>query len=1025
MGLSVIHFSDIHIQNEKDAVFKKKQEIINACTNSISNKDYVVIAVSGDIAFSGQEKQYTLAAQFFNEIVGSLYKKGINNVQMVYVPGNHDCDFSKKSSVRDMLIEKMKCDDVDSEIYQNAISVQSNFFSFAASETYSDKMIQLCEYSHNGNKYGFLLINTAWMSQLHEKYGKIVIPKTFMEQVRLSEYSMVFGVYHHPSNWISEECRNDFIEYINNNCDCILVGHEHMRSEYQMITPESSSRYYKAKELQNTDDSNDSGFNILSFNDELTSVVSAEFNWDGEKYVASKKQNVFSKNKAVEKQILLPNDKAKEWLLDIGFTVNHFAKEDVSLIDLFVWPDVRKSVHYSDRTTNSKVRNGVLDEIKKHPISIVHGSSISGKTAVAKMLYMSWIDDGKTCLYLKGSEFRNSEREAVLRVIDRHFEEQYDKERLHEYHALPKSGKTIIVDEFDAIAMVGNRRRDIVDILSDMYENVFIVVSSEIEMTSFLMAESITKLDNIVSYEILPFGNSKRKELVARWYCLANNKITDDEIENRIDHGIELLNKFIGNGAGFVPAYPIYLINVLQNMDATLTHNASRYGFLYETMIQKCLSKIADEYIESGSYNIDIELISSIAFNMLEKKQSSASEETIEDITAVFNAAKKLKIVASSLVTRMMKANILVRDLCEGTDSYRFKYPYIFYFFAGRYIAYNSQLDEVKKMVDIMSGKLYIEAYGNIMIFVCHFANNTDIIETILLNAYETLGKYPEFDYFDKNPNGNEIEEILPLITRETMGSNNDVNANKDQRLQRMDEMGVNDGVVSQTGCEIAEIDEEASELEKDMASISAALKTMDVLGQIIQNYPGGIDGELKADIIKEIYSLGMRTIEAVSENMDGLREELACFVFERAQHEKKSITMDGCKEFAKKLSNMLTLGMVRGMVSKISLSINSKHLVVVTKETLGSEMSVFAKLVLVDLQFNCFKQPSYSLVEKIKKELDAKSDTTSLIAAGVLQQIIVTYLDYNKCDYKLRQKLCSLFKLSARHKQPSIEVKV
>lgn len=1024
MGLSVIHFSDIHIQNEKDAVFKKKQEIINACTNSISNKDYVVIAVSGDIAFSGQEKQYTLAAQFFNKIVGSLYKKGINNVQMVYVPGNHDCDFSKKSSIRDMLIEKMKCDDVDLEIYQNAISVQSNYFSFAASEAYSDKMIQLCEYSHNGNKYGFLLINTAWMSQLHEKYGKIVIPKMFMEQVRLSEYSLVFGVYHHPSNWISEDCRNDFIEYINSNCDCILVGHEHMRSEYQMITPESSSHYYKAKELQNTDDSNDSGFNILSFNDELTFVVSSEFNWDGEKYVASKKQNVFSKNKAVEKQILLPNDKAREWLLDIGFTVNHFAKEDVSLIDLFVCPDVRKSVHYSDRTTNSKVRNDVFDEIKKHPVSIVYGPSISGKTAVAKMLYMSWIDDGKTCLYLKGSEFRTSEREAVLKVIDRHFEEQYDKERIHEYRVLPKEKKTIIVDEFDAIAMVGNRRSEIVDILSDVFENVFIVVSSEIEMTSFLTADSITKQENIVSYEILPFGNSKRKELVTKWYCLSNYEKPDDEIELQIDKGIELLNRFIGNGAGFVPAYPIYLINALQNMDASFPNNASRYGFLYETMIQKSLTKVADEYKESGSYNIDVELISSIAFSMLERKQSFITGDEIENITAVFNADKKLKISASSLLTRMMRANVVVADSCEGTDTYRFKYPYIFYFFAGRYIAYNSHAEAVKNIVELMSSKLYIEAYGNIMIFVCHFANNTDIIETILLNAYETLGKYPEFDYFDKHPNGNDIEDVIPLITRETMGNNSDVSENKERRLECMDDMGVNDGEVSQTCCEIEEIDEEATELEKDMASVSAALKTMDVLGQIIQNYPGTIDGELKTDIIKEIYSLGMRTIEAISENMDGIQEELARFVFERAQHEKKSITMDGCKEIAKKISNVLTLSMVRGMVSKIALSINSKHLVVVTKETLDSETSVFAKLVLIDLQFNCFKQPSFDLVEKTKKGIETKNDTTSLIAAGVLQQIVVTYLDYNKCDYKLRQRLCGLFKLSAKHKRPSIETR-
>jgi len=524
MGLSVIHLSDIHIKSEQDAIFSKQDEMINACVNVVSNKDSVVIVISGDIAFSGQEAQYALATDLFNKLSSKLSEKGIRNIDKVYVPGNHDCDFGMKSSVRDILIKSMNCDKVDIEIYGNLISAQENYFAFAKSERYSDEMIQLQEVFFDGHKYGFILINTAWMSQLHEEYGKIVIPKSFMKEVNLSEYEILFGVFHHPSNWLHEACRNDFLEYINSTCDIVFVGHEHRRTGYEMLSEESSVRFYKAKEFQNSENSEDSGFSIFTFDNDLTSIACTDFNWASNTYARTTRIDDFYKNKAIEKQCFFPSKAAKEWLMDVGFVVNHFSKENVSLLDVFVWPDMMRRTHHSDKNQSSKIKNGILEELSANPISIVFGPSLAGKTSVAKMMYMAWVQEGKICVYLNGNDFKTSERFGVIKAIERNFEEQYSSELLAKYRNLPKEQKAIIVDEFDAILMVGNRRSEIVDVLSDISANVFIIVSSEIEMTSFLMAESITKLDNILSYEVLPFGNSKRKELVSKWYYLAVRK---------------------------------------------------------------------------------------------------------------------------------------------------------------------------------------------------------------------------------------------------------------------------------------------------------------------------------------------------------------------------------------------------------------------------------------------------------------------------------------------------------------------
>lgn len=1021
MGLSVIHFSDIHIKNENDTFFKKTGVIKNACVNAIPSTDNVIVAISGDIAFSGQKEQYDLAKTFLNDVDSMLSKRGVKNISYVLVPGNHDCDFCKKSSVRESLISSATYDSVDEEIYSQVSNVQENYFAFSqAISGQSKEMFQISEIEVGNKKVAFISINTAWMSLLHENYGSIEIPEKFLKKISRKKYAAVFGMYHHPSNWLTEESRIHFDKYVNESADILLVGHEHYRSEFRCISNTSSVHYYKAKELQDNSDEKTSAFSILRLDDDFCNITCKEFVWDGLTYAISERKETFERNKSIVSNEFEPNERARKWVNDIGFTVNHFAKEDVSLLDLFVWPDIKKYTHHSEKRTSVKIRTDADKEILASDISLVFGPYTVGKTSIAKMLYMSIVLSGKTCIYLTGNDLRTSDRESIEKAIDRAFSEQYTEKQKDEFRNYPRDKKAILIDDFDTIAMIGNRRSEIVDTLFDLFGKVIIFVSSELEVASTLMANSITRQDSIFSFEVLPLGNTKRRELVNRWYRIAENDKSEEDIENRVDKGIELLNKFLGNGAGFIPAYPIYLINALQNIDAANTNSESKYGFLYESMIQKSLAKVSEEYRDIGAYNVDIEAVSCLAFDMLVRQKTTFSEEDFQSVIDSFNEKKMLKISRNETQRRMMAANVFSEEQSEG-NVYRFKYPYIFYFFAGHYIAYNSKEEKVLKMIEHMSENLYIEAYGNIMIFVCHFSNNTDVIDTILINAYDTLGKYPVFDYFEKNDR-NELAEAIPMVAKNTVGSNEDVSVNRKKRLQKLDDLGVNDGTVSDTGFEMKDDEEDYSEFEKDMASISAALKTMDVLGQIIQNYPGGIEAQKKTEIIQEIYRLGMRAIEAISENLNGLQDEWAEFVFERAQLENKSVTRDGCKHIAKKIINMLALGLLRGMVNKIAVSINSTFLGVAAKNVLNAENSVFADLVLADLQLNCFKQPNFGAIEDLKERIEKNNDTTSLVAKGVLNQIVVNYLDYNKCDYKLRQKLCALFSLTDKHKHPQLE---
>ena len=91
MSFSVIHLTDIHLNDSDNIVISRTNELIDACRSELAKTDDVIIVISGDIANTGSDSEYEIAFDFISNIQAELNDYLITPVKILSVPGNHDC----------------------------------------------------------------------------------------------------------------------------------------------------------------------------------------------------------------------------------------------------------------------------------------------------------------------------------------------------------------------------------------------------------------------------------------------------------------------------------------------------------------------------------------------------------------------------------------------------------------------------------------------------------------------------------------------------------------------------------------------------------------------------------------------------------------------------------------------------------------------------------------------------------------------------------------------------------------------
>ena len=574
----------------------------------------------------------------------------------------------------------------------------------------------------------------------------------------------------------------------------------------------------------------------------------------------------FERNKRLMRNQFGFSEAFSHWIEDPGTGYTHPHKDPLALSDLFVYPDLRE-INYERESVEQPVirsRDAVTHVLNNRRVIII-AEEKAGKTTLTKSLVNDLQLNGKVAVAIDGESLRNClDNDRIRRAIDGKLDEQFGHGHSTRFWQLDVSQRAVVVDDFHKV--VGNRKskEQVAALLCDRFEVVVLVAGEEYRVEE-LSSPGIEhySLSEFKQFSVLQFGLALRSTLISKW-CRLGREFTDDEIQiqQEIRRAEDQISKIIS--IDFLPSFPVFILILLQQLESSrkLAATSGSFGYLYEVLVTASLSRrkaTRDEMDTIYTY------LSEYAYHYFVRRRRALPEEHVRQWHEAHCSDYKLPLDFGELFHELEEAGII--DSRRG--DYRFRYKYLYYFFVARYFRDNINKPEIQESISRLSRRLYHEESANIMIFLCHLSKDDRVLGAMLEAARILFPDSVRFDISEQTAFLNRVHEELPKLA---LAEDNPAD-NRHRMLEERD-AAQRQSVAGGTD-DAAQMDEPAGEIS-DLTRINAALKTIQILGQVLKNFAGSLKGAPKRQLVEECYALGLRVLGKLFESVDVGLPELA-----------------------------------------------------------------------------------------------------------------------------------------------------
>ncbi len=1019
MKIMLIHLSDLHIGSDNNSVMDRMKEIWQPIKNFGTDVECIFLIITGDIANSGASLEYKKADEFIDMAKKHIHRNSRKNIHLIMVPGNHDCNFNiEETKTRAILVKNIQQTgnlDIDDSVVNTCCGVQKQYFELVDKHVerkniiYSDKLIGISNYSFGPYNIIFNCYNTAWISEHKEKPGNIYFPVNKYATERFVEQSNLnISIFHHTPSWFNPTNRREFLRHVENSSHIVFTGHEHVSDKSMKDNLEGTKTFYiEATQLEEAEHPEDSGYKILIADLNKENLKIFQYKWNGTIYklVHETDWQSYHGEKITDKILFPINDAfSMKFLHNVGAQIRHPNKPSVELDDIFVFPHISEIGSYRKKDKDfyrDVIDSTILCNADNFNRVLLVGGDNSGKTTFCKIIFKYFHNNNYVPIYIQGHQLTSTSIEAFYKLIDLCYLEQYVSKKQDNFIKLDNSKKVIIIDDLDKSRLPTGARSLLLKNINENFPKIMITGGTLLPIDEVLSEEKQKELsiDDYEQYHIREFGHLLRSKLIERWNTLGKEgSIKESEIIRKNDEAQQVFNTIIGRN--YVPSYPIFLLIILQAIEAGNPHELeeSSFGYYYQYLIYDSLSKVVHKNEEmEGYYNF----LSDFAYYVFKTGSYEISIDKFRDFHTNYCSEYAISNISEELINfDLLISNLITAGMIEDPSGiYKIKFAYIFNFFVARYLANNLNNREIREEISNMCKRIYIEQYADIIMFLTHHSKDPFILNEILTSAKLLFEHYKPIKF------ENDMDAIKSLLSDipKLVLEDKDIHKHRREKLQRQDAKEFSKQV------EIDNIEPRIPDLKEPIkpidliSELNVAFKTIEILGQVLKNYSGSLKREMKLELGKAAYMLGLRSLNPFYLILAKNRKNLINWIghmIGRGHLSEKDIDDSEYRVMVFSIFAALSYGFIK----VISSSVGSERLSPTFKEILDTHNLTSVSLIDASIKLDFYKNFPYEDLRKVKEKVEG-----NILPHALLREMVREYLYMFPTSYKDRQRICEL----------------
>ena len=546
-------------------------------------------------------------------------------------------------------------------------------------------------------------------------------------------------------------------------------------------------------------------------------------------------QQVYQRIKEVVEILRRTFEPKTEFIKEISMT-EFITNEIVDLRSIFVFPTLVARSTEAIQHLDHNQRIVSKEQICNMSTVFIHGEEVSGKTALARYLFFSFLSEtteNSAPIYIDLDTTTGTNPELMLARA-------YNDEYTGDFSLWQSTKKKILILE-----NMSPRTRCINFLMHarQYFEKIYVTLSTDIYNAFFL---DDTRFAEFGGIKIEPLNHSQQERLIRN--MLSASKGTQEVTDGLVDQFEDKVNSIIVSNK-IVPRFPFYVLSILQTQENFMPDvSITSYGHCYYVLIVAHL-------VKSGVSSRDMDLnayfnfLEHLAFNhFLVQQNNSQSGDEVFEFPAFLRKYSDRFFVPRSVVNRLSN-----RDYGIISTEGKFRFRYMYYYFLGRYLANNKK--STQAIVDELCECSYMRDNQIIILFLVHHTNDDDVIEDILVRQICTLG----------NISPAKLTAVETARFAEIVASMpENIQSEKPVEDVRKEERQVRDR--NDRELEDEELDTNDS-LSEQQVGIYRIFKSNEILGQILRNKFGILPKDRIEEIIETISDGGLRLVNALLEN--------------------------------------------------------------------------------------------------------------------------------------------------------------